>query len=158
MHPNCIEYRSTVAEAHDECRDDTVRGEFLPKHVEAERRSTTATPQPRIDLWSRNDPVTVLGAKESAQGWAQLEPMFKTVAGWFSDSVSYEFELIAAGASGDLAYTVGYEHNEVSVDGTAADLHAARHTRLPARRRRVAHRPSPCRRPARGRHELFPEE
>jgi len=24
---------------------------------------------------------------------------------------------VAAGASGDLAYTVGYEHNEVKVDG-----------------------------------------
>ena len=51
----------------------------------------------------------MLGAKESGQGWAQLEPMFKTVAGWFSDAISYDFELIAAGASGDLAYTVGYE-------------------------------------------------
>ncbi len=29
----------------------------------------------------------------------------------------YISELIAAGASGDLAYTVAYEHNTVSVDG-----------------------------------------
>lgn len=91
--------------------------EFLPKHVEAERLIHAGDAQPRIDLWSRNDPVTVLGAKQSAQGWAQVEPMFKTVAGWFSDPVSYDFELIAAGASGDLAYAVGYENNEVVVDG-----------------------------------------
>ena len=69
-------------------------------------------------MWSRNDPITVLGAKESGQGWAQLEPMFKTVAGWFSEAVSYNFELIAAGASGDLAYAVGYEHVETTVEGT----------------------------------------
>jgi len=92
--------------------------EFLPKHVEAERLIHTGDAQPRIDLWSRKDPVTVLGAKESAQGWAEVEPLFKSVAGWFSDPVSYDFELIAAGASGDLAYVVGYEHNEVSFRGT----------------------------------------
>ncbi len=93
--------------------------EFLPKFVEAERQIHAGDAQPRIDLWSRNDPVTVLGAKESAQGWAQVEPMFKTVAGWFSDPVSYDFELIAAGASGDLAFAVGYESNVVLVDGTS---------------------------------------
>lgn len=91
--------------------------EFLPKHVEAERLIHAGDAQPRMDLWSRNDPITVLGAKESAQGWAQLEPLFAQVAGWFSESISYDFELIAAGASGDLAYAVGYENNEVVVDG-----------------------------------------
>lgn len=91
--------------------------EFLPKHVEAERQIHGGDPNPRMDLWSRKDPITVLGAKESGQGWAQLEPMFTAVAGWFSQAISYEFELVAAGASGDMAYTVGYEHNEVVVDG-----------------------------------------
>lgn len=91
--------------------------EFLPKHVEAERLIHAGDAQPRMALWSRNDPITVLGAKESAQGWAQLEPLFTQVAGWFSESISYDFELIAAGASGDLAYAVGYENNEVVVDG-----------------------------------------
>lgn len=91
--------------------------EFLPKHVEAERLIHAGDPQPRIDLWSRNDPITVLGAKESAQGWAELEPLFKRVASWFSNPVSYDFELIAAGASGDLAYIVGYERNEVDFNG-----------------------------------------
>ena len=53
----------------------------------------------------------------SGSGWADLEPMFRKVAWCFSDSEEYEFEVIAAGASGDLAYTVGYEHNRVKVDG-----------------------------------------
>lgn len=92
--------------------------EFLPQHIEAERRIHAGDAQPRIDLWSRNDPVTVLGAKDSAQGWGQLEPLFTTVASWFSDPVSYDFELIAAGATDDMAYLVGYETNEVDVDGT----------------------------------------
>jgi ketosteroid isomerase-like protein len=92
--------------------------EFLPKHVEAERLIHAGNAQPRMDLWSRNDPVTVLGAKDSGQGWAQLEPMFKAVAGWFSEPISYDYDLVAAGASGDLAYAVGYESNVVVVDGT----------------------------------------
>lgn len=91
--------------------------EFLPKFIEAERLIHTGDAQPRSDLWSRNDPITLLGAKESGQGWEQLEPLFKKVAGWFSDPVSYDFELIAAGASGDLAYAIGYESNEVVVEG-----------------------------------------
>ena len=91
--------------------------EFLPKHVEAERQIHAGDAQPRMDLWSRIDPITVLGAKDSGQGWAELEPMFKAVAGWFSETISYDFDLIAAGASGGMAYVVGYEHNEVVVDG-----------------------------------------
>jgi ketosteroid isomerase-like protein len=91
--------------------------EFLPTHIEAERRLHAGDAQPRMDLWSRIDPVTVLGAKESGQGWAELEKMFREVAGWFSEAISYDFELVAAGASGDMAYTVGYEHNDVVVNG-----------------------------------------
>lgn len=44
----------------------------------------------------------------------RVEPAFREVASWFQDSTEYEFEVIAAGASGDLAYTVGYERNRVT--------------------------------------------
>ena len=53
----------------------------------------------------------------SGFGSAEVEPLFETVASWFSESEGYEFEVIAAGASGGLAYTVGYERNRVRVDG-----------------------------------------
>ena len=39
------------------------------------------------------------------------------MASWFSDSEKYDVEVVAAGASGDLAYTVGYEHNVVTSRG-----------------------------------------
>jgi ketosteroid isomerase-like protein len=29
----------------------------------------------------------------------------------------YSFEVLAAGVSGDLAYTIGFEHKTVSIDG-----------------------------------------
>ena len=39
------------------------------------------------------------------------------MASRFSDLRDYQFELVAAGASGDLAYMVGFEHKTVVADG-----------------------------------------
>lgn len=91
--------------------------EVLPLQRAAEQAIHNGDVEPRLALWSRNDPVTLFGALLSGSGWADLEPTFRAVASWFSDSVSYEFEVIAAGASGDLAYTIGFEHNKVKVEG-----------------------------------------
>jgi ketosteroid isomerase-like protein len=91
--------------------------EMLPRQRAAEQAIHNGDVEPRLALWARTDPVTLFGAKLSGSNWADLEPIFRKVAGWFSDSAEYEFEVIAAGASGDLAYTVGYEHNRVKVDG-----------------------------------------
>jgi hypothetical protein len=60
----------------------------LARQLEAEQALHNGDPGPRLAMWSTQDPVTV-----------------------------YRFELVAAGASGDLAYTVGYEHTSFSMDG-----------------------------------------
>jgi ketosteroid isomerase-like protein len=91
--------------------------EMLPRQRTAEHAIHNGDAEPRLALWSRQDPVTVFGAKLSGSTWPDLEQMFRHVASWFTDSTEYEFEVIAAGASGDLAYTVGYERNQVKVDG-----------------------------------------
>lgn len=91
--------------------------EMLPRQRTAEQALHNGDVEPRLALWSRADPVTVFGAKMSGFDWPALEQMFRKVASWFSDSTEYEYEVIAAGASGDLAYTVGYERNRVKVDG-----------------------------------------
>jgi ketosteroid isomerase-like protein len=96
---------------------DSFVTEMLPRQQAAEQAIHNGDAEPRIALWSRTDPVTVFGAKKSAHGWAEVEPLFRNVASWFSDSATYEFEVTAAAASGDLAYTIGYEHNQVKVDG-----------------------------------------
>jgi ketosteroid isomerase-like protein len=96
---------------------DQFLADMLPKQRAAEQAIHNGDVEPRLALWSRNDPVTLYGAKLSASGWTDLEPTFRTVASWFSDSAAYEFKVIAAGASGDLAYTVGFEHNQVKVNG-----------------------------------------
>jgi ketosteroid isomerase-like protein len=96
---------------------DEFLAEMLAKQVVAESALRNGDVEPRLAIWSRIDPVTVFGARDSGTGWDDLDPMFRTVASWFSDSTEFDFEVVAAGASGDLAYTVGYEHNRVKVEG-----------------------------------------
>lgn len=91
--------------------------QMMPAQAAAERAMHEGDADPRIRQWSHHDPVTLLGAKWTAVGWADVEPAFRRVASLFRDPVAYEIELIAAGASGDLAYTVVYEHNKVVGEG-----------------------------------------
>lgn len=72
---------------------------------------------PRRAIWSRNDPVTVLGAWKNASGQQELDELFDHLAGSFSDCTSFEFELLEAEVRGDTAYTVGFEHTSASVNG-----------------------------------------
>lgn len=94
--------------------------EMVPKQRDAEKAIHEGDVEPRLALWSREDPVTLFGGRLTAQGWADVEPAFRQVASWFTGSVEYDYEVVAAGASGDLAYTVGYEHNRVTADGRPA--------------------------------------
>ena len=72
---------------------------------------------PRRAIWSRHDPVTILGARRNAAGQAQLDELFAELAESFSDCTSYDLELLEAEVLGDTAYTVGFEHTTASVNG-----------------------------------------
>jgi ketosteroid isomerase-like protein len=72
---------------------------------------------PRRAIWSRNDPVTVLGAWKSATGQQEVSDLFGQLEASFSDCTSYTHEIIAADVIGDVAYTAGYEHTQASVSG-----------------------------------------
>lgn len=71
----------------------------------------------RRALWSRNDPVSVLGAWRNAFGRQELDDLFTSLERQFSDCTSYKFELLAYDVVGDMAYTAGLEHTSASVDG-----------------------------------------
>lgn len=73
--------------------------------------------EPRRDIWSRSEPVSVLGAWQNASGQQELDELFAVLAESFSDCMSYEFELLEAEVRGDTAYTVGFEHTTASVNG-----------------------------------------
>jgi ketosteroid isomerase-like protein len=89
----------------------------LPTYVAAETALHNGDVEPRLRMWSRTDPLTLFGAARTGRGWDELDSTFRWLKTTFSDCVSYEHEVIAAGASGDLAYLVALEHNTTSVDG-----------------------------------------
>lgn len=97
---------------------------------------------PRRAIWSRNNPVTVLGAWKNAVGQQELDELFAHLADSFSDCTSYEFELLEAEVLGDAAYTVGFEHTSASVNGVARvyTLRATQIYRREAGEWKVAHR------------------
>jgi ketosteroid isomerase-like protein len=100
----------------------------LDRQVKAEEALHNGDPGPRLAMWSTRDPVTVLGAVSSATGRDEVSRLFGRLGDHFSDCTAYRFELVAAGVSGDLAYTVGYEHTSVSWDGVPLEPYTLRVT------------------------------
>jgi ketosteroid isomerase-like protein len=85
----------------------------MPRFIDAERSLHGGDVAGRLAMWSAHDPVTLFGAAApSKSGWDQVEPVFRWLAARFAACNTYDLELVAAGASGDLAYTVAHEHYE----------------------------------------------
>ncbi len=75
-------------------------------------------PEPLSELLARRDPISLLpGMANHRTGRDDVVAFFQTIAPKFGNCSPLTFELIAADISGDLAYTVGYEHSAVSIDG-----------------------------------------
>jgi ketosteroid isomerase-like protein len=102
----------------------------LARQVAAEEAMHNGDPGPRLAMWSTRDPVTLFGAMVSKTGPDDVRPFFRCLASRFSTCTAYRFELVAAGVSGDLAYTVGYEHTATSMDSTPADPYTLRVTHV----------------------------
>ena len=84
---------------------------------EAELALHNGDATPRRALWSRNEPVSVLGAWRNANGQQELDELFTSLAASFSDCTSFAFELQAYDVIGDMAYTAGLEHIAASMNG-----------------------------------------
>lgn len=84
---------------------------------DAELALHNGDPAPRRALWSREEPVSVLGAWRNANGQAELDQLFTHLGASFSDCTSYVFDLYACDVLGDIAYTAGFEHTSASVHG-----------------------------------------
>jgi ketosteroid isomerase-like protein len=102
----------------------------LPRLTAADTAIHNGDPGPRIALWSRNDPVTLFGALQIKIGWREIAPIFEWLGARFSSCESFEYDVIAAGASADLAYIVGVERTTASVDGAAPAAYALRVTTI----------------------------
>jgi len=75
-------------------------------------------PGPLISYWADGDDITVFG------GWGRIEKghqpvtdAVRWVARRFTGADAVDLEHLVIASSGDLAYTAGFEHSHVSVDG-----------------------------------------
>ena len=84
-----------------------------------------------MDLWSRQDPVTLFGAAGMFKsGWEELSRTFPKVASNFSNVSDYSFEVLVADVRGDMAYAVGYERFTGSIAGRPAEEVTVRSTHV----------------------------
>lgn len=109
---------------------------------EAELALHNGDAAPRRALWSRNEPVSVLGAWRNAIGQRELDELFTALGTQFSDCTSFVLEILACDVIDDVAYTAGLEHTSASVDGVPRTytLRATQVYRREGGTWRVAHR------------------
>jgi len=115
----------------------------LPRLTEAETAFHNGDTGLRSAIWSHNNPVTLFGALLTKRGWSELDPAFEFLASRLSHCQSFRYEVIAAGASGDLGYIVGVEHTTASVGGALPEAYELRVTTIFRREKgewKVVHR------------------
>jgi ketosteroid isomerase-like protein len=102
---------------------DDFRTVFLARQTQAEEALVHGDVEPRLALWSRRDPVSLLGAwGPNKTGWAELERTFRWVAQRLGSTnysdFRFDVEVADVSADGQMAYTVGFERfNEILADG-----------------------------------------
>jgi ketosteroid isomerase-like protein len=109
---------------------DDFLAEIHPRLVAELRALHDGDPQPRLAMWSTKDPVTLFGAAMSGRGWDEVSGIFRSIASRWSDCTDQRVDIVAAGVSGDLAYTVGFERTSVSVDGVPVEPYTLRVTHI----------------------------
>ena len=110
--------------------DDFVTS-MLGRQTDAERALVGGDPEPRLAITSKQDPVTVFGAKVPLRrGWDDVSDTLRWLAARWSNPTAYRFDLVAAGLSGDLAYIVGFEHIANSVVGVPVEPYTLRVTHV----------------------------
>jgi ketosteroid isomerase-like protein len=94
------------------------RRTMLARHIEAEEALVNGDAGPRMELWSRRDPVTLFGAiGMSESGWDKLSKTFTWVASRFSDVSDFRVDVELVDVRGDMAYVLGFERFRASVAG-----------------------------------------
>jgi ketosteroid isomerase-like protein len=90
----------------------------LTRQVEADSALLNGDPTRRLALWSTGDGVTMFGPWGARNaGWEEVRDACRQIAARWAARSTFHFDLVAADVSGDLAFTVGYEHCALSLDG-----------------------------------------
>jgi ketosteroid isomerase-like protein len=107
------------------------RATMLARQTAAEEAFVRGDPGPRMELWSRRDPVTLFGAiGMSESGWEQLSRTFAWASSRFSDTSDFRFDVEVVEVRGELAYTLGFERFNGSVAGRPVEPVTVRVTHL----------------------------
>jgi ketosteroid isomerase-like protein len=109
---------------------DAFLAETMPRMRGAAWALHTGDVEPWMATWSQRDPVTLFGAVLGGSGWGEIVPIFRRLGASFDDCTSFDDEIIAAGASDDLAYTVAYEHTTAAMHGGAPTAYTLRVTTI----------------------------
>jgi ketosteroid isomerase-like protein len=100
---------------------DDFRGGILAEQAKAEAALVQGDLEPRLALWSRRDPVSVWGAWGPCKtGWDEVSRIFRWVASRFSDDGTtrgdFHYDIEVADVVGDMAYTVGFERFNATLE------------------------------------------
>jgi ketosteroid isomerase-like protein len=109
---------------------DDFLAEIHPRLVAELQALHNGDPRPRLAMWSTREPVTLFGAGMSGRGREKVSGIFRSIASRWSDCTDQRVEILAAGVSGDLAYTVELEHTSVSLDGAPVEPYTLRVTQV----------------------------
>jgi ketosteroid isomerase-like protein len=107
------------------------RATMLARQMEADEAFVHGDPRPRMELWSRRDPVTLFGAVGmSESGWDRLCQTLSWVALRFSNASEFRFDVEVVEVSGDMAYTLGFERFCGSIAGRPVEPVTVRVTHI----------------------------
>ena len=107
------------------------RATMLARQVAAEEAFVRGDPGPRMELWSRRDPLTLFGAiGMSESGWDQLSRTFAWASARFSDVTDFRFDVEVVDVRRDMAYTLGFERFNASVAGRPVEPVTVRVTHI----------------------------
>lgn len=107
------------------------RSTMVARQTEAEAAIVRGDPGPRMELWSRRDPVTLFGAiGMSESGWDSLSRTFTWVASRFADVTDFRFDVEVVEVIGDMAYTLGFERFNRSIAGRPVEPVTVRVTHI----------------------------
>jgi ketosteroid isomerase-like protein len=95
----------------------------LDHQTRAEAALIKGDAEPRVALWSQQDPLTLFSAGgEARSGTAAITKFFRDLAARYSNGRDFRFDIEAVEVGGDLAYSVGFELFKASIAGQPRDV------------------------------------
>jgi len=97
---------------------ESFRALISQRQHEAEEALVRGDVGPRLQMWSHNDPVSLFAAVgRSKSGWNELDPAFHAVASRLVGGHDVSYEIMAFDVTDEMAWTAGFVHFTVSIDG-----------------------------------------